>query len=116
MFSDMLNDEGFEMRALRDVAPHVSCQSQSAKKALVLQAQCDDQPYMMVESFARAESNRRVELVRAADRDAAHETQPAKSEVMWIPYGPAEEELCVEIAADIGAAAAGTRPFAVELA
>ncbi len=59
-----------------------------------------------LESFARAESNRRVELVRAADRDAAHETQPAKSEVMWIPYGPSEEELCVEIAADIGAAAA----------
>ena len=59
-----------------------------------------------LESFARAESNRRVELVRAADRDAAHETQPAKSEVMWIPYGPAEEALCVEIAADIGAAAA----------
>ena len=59
-----------------------------------------------LESFALAESNRRVELVRAADRLAAHETQPAKSDVMWIPYGPAEEAHCVQIAADIGAAAA----------
>ena len=59
-----------------------------------------------LESFARAESTRRVELVRAADRLGANETQPANSDVMWIPYGPAEEAQCVEIAADIGAAAA----------
>ena len=62
-----------------------------------------------LESFARAESNRRAEVVRAADRFAAQETQPATSDVMWIPYGPAEEAHCVQIAADIDSAEAALR-------
>ena len=59
-----------------------------------------------LETFARSQSNRRAEIVRAADRESAQVTMPAASEVMWIPYGPSDEAQCVEIAADVGAAAA----------
>lgn len=58
-----------------------------------------------MESFARAESGRRAALVREADRPASRQTQAVEGGVLWIPYGPAEQAECVEIAADIGAAA-----------
>ncbi len=48
---------------------------------------------------------RREAIVKSAARPLSAGAAVAGGEVRWIPYGPADEAQCVEVAADLGAAA-----------